>query len=621
MAQSIARNLSKLARFSIEIERYDALLDDLATKLERLTGSGIIAVTGEAWLLESVRRSMHEARSLLDGLTDKMTSAESVQLLGRLEAILSDQVWQTLPRVQEDVDEKDRLLQDSIHDFEQQLAELQSHIEELRDDIRRARSLRAPVVEEEHGMRHREELLRQTERALSERSYLRVADSLAKLQSEDVVPDLRHSVETKIAEAVASSRQADLLLLQSPEDAQRRMHYNVLLRTPSEFGGHGINIQSSSTIVKQDREYMSQMIDRVTEAVNSGLIRAFSLRKAGTSRVQPPEPGTVGEGPADAGVREILEDDARDLPAGDISRRPAAGDIGRLVTEVGNLMYRLLMPEEMQKYLNDTPCALTLTTNDLELPWELMRYQDTFLSLERPMARMPMGRAFPRIQAPQMREGGKLRFLLIYADPEKTLPYAKDEIEKIREALESDATLAGQLEIVTLADRDITGRRLNQELQSGTFDVIHFAGHAAFDDEDPDLSGLLLHDKEVFFAQKIRRLLEGRPLVFLNACQTGRTANENAAQQVRGYLQKSAEGLASAFIYGGALGCIGSLWPVYDTPAAEFAIDFYRRLLKGYTIGEAMRLARVGSREAYPQQITWAAFVLYGDPMYQLILS
>ena len=116
----------------------------------------------------------------------------------------------------------------------------------------------------------------------------------------------------------------------------------------------------------------------------------------------------------------------------------------------------------------------------------------------------------------------------------------------------------------------------------------------------------------------MRRLLEGRPLVFLNACESGRTANEQEPQAVRRYLQRPAEGLASSFLYGGAAGCIGALWPVYDRPARDLAVEFYNRVVEGHMIGEALRQARLCIREQYPDQITWASFVLYGDPTYQL---
>ena len=105
--------------------------------------------------------------------------------------------------------------------------------------------------------------------------------------------------------------------------------------------------------------------------------------------------------------------------------------------------------------------------------------------------------------------------------------------------------------------------------------------------------------------------------MFLNACQSARTNNEPAPDGPF-HLQKPAAGLASSIIYGGA-GCIGALWPIFDDPAALFAVDFYNEVLKGTMIGEAMRRARRKSREQYPENMTWAAFVLYGDPTSSLV--
>jgi CHAT domain-containing protein len=292
-------------------------------------------------------------------------------------------------------------------------------------------------------------------------------------------------------------------------------------------------------------------------------------------------------------------------------------------------MFRLIMPDRMREYLSAMPSAVTVTTNDLELPWELMYDNDWiaangdavggFLCLERPIARMPMGRALPRTRLPTERKA-KLRFLLIYADPHQNLPAAGREVELIESSLRQRwSDPAAEIDIAVLRGDHASGAKLNQALLSGEYDVIHFAGHAAFNAQDPDKSGLLLHGAEVFFSQKIQRMVEGQPLVFLNACETGRTANEDAPQSVGEYFWKPAEGLASAFLYGGALGCVGSHWPVYDEPAAEFAIEFYNCVLEGHMIGEAMRLARRKLIQEHPDSITWAAFVLYGDPTFRLV--
>jgi len=291
-----------------------------------------------------------------------------------------------------------------------------------------------------------------------------------------------------------------------------------------------------------------------------------------------------------------------------------SAQIIHLIKDMGDLMYRLFTPDWMQRHLHDTTCSLILTTNDLELPWELLYCNREFLCLERPVARMPMGSAVPSPKTTPS-PSPKLRFLLIYSDPDGTLPAAEAEIRQIQGKLQQ--SWKDRIDITVLRREESTGVRLNKELRAGTFDVIHYAGHANFDTQRPDLSGLLLLKKEIFFAQKIRRLLEGRPLVFLNACESGRTANEGQAQSVS-YMQQIAEGLAAAFIYGGALACIGPLWPVYDKPAADFAVGFYNKVLEGHMIGEATRLARLESKQQSPDQITWAAFALYGNPTFRL---
>jgi len=85
------------------------------------------------------------------------------------------------------------------------------------------------------------------------------------------------------------------------------------------------------------------------------------------------------------------------------------------------------------------------------------------------------------------------------------------------------------------------------------------------------------------------------------------------------YTASESEGLASSFILGGALGIIGTLWPIFDEGAAEFASTFCEGLLTGQSLGEAVRLARLRVRESRPHDVTWASFVLYGDPTLSIL--
>jgi hypothetical protein len=420
-------------------------------------------------------------------------------------------------------------------------------------------------------------------------SLFNISDSAVKLAKEKLglplsrkedLPDFLEKIRERVKTHRPFTAQADLLLLLAR--TLDTTEYTVLLRTPSRPGTHGVNIQGSSTLVHQDRIELAEKVQAIARAIRDGDIRDLSIESV------------------DEAKGEALGQKSTDL----------IGDLGRR-------LYRLVMPEDMQRYLQDNPCSVTITTNDLELPWELMRFKDRYLCLEQPVARMPMGYTFPRQVEQRVMTRDKKRFALIWSDPNDTLPFAKKEIEDIENALRKEA--GTELRVY----QNVTSAQMNDLLlASQDYDVIHYAGHAHFDREHPERSALLVRrsnknkgEPERFFAQKIRRLLEGQPLVFLNGCESASTAEEKQSGYV---LRSPAEGLASAFVYGGALGCVGSLWPLQDKHAAEFAVELYRPLLDGETLGEAMRNARLIIKKRYPDSATWATLVLYGDPTFRL---
>ncbi len=587
----------RLLRASLRLQEQCEQLTQLDAAAAPLARGGLVALAGEAALLKELRRLYKESHHLLVAMGE--SKGDAGPLLAELEPRLAAVEWELVPELRELLAGKAGAHGDLVEACKQGLVEAGSALAELDRGLAEAAQVMAPLEAESRRRRELEGLRRGAERALRDSQFEGALGPLARLRAyrggEHAA--LLAGVARKRDEARAICRQADLLFLRSPLDARhRRYRYTVLLRTPSEPGTQGVNIQASTTIVEQDR---LDILDDV-KVFTGHLGGEFERRRASRDIAPPPLPLRDGRGPDE------------------------------VVRDVGELMYRLFMPEEMQRYIDETRCSLTVTTNDLELPWELMLQRDEargarpeapagdgFLCVRRPVARLPMGHAFPRQDrgVPARRE--RLRFLLVHSNPRHDLPEVEREVEAVRAAL-----LAGwgdRIDVEMLGAGDVTGKRFNRVLREGAFDVIHYAGHAHADEEQGDLSGLLLGGEEVFFAQKVRRLLEGRPLVFLNACQSGAVGGPAGEARAGAYAQ--AEGLASAFIYGGAVACIGSLWPINDVPAAAFATSFYKYVLEGNMIGEAMRLARCDVRRAHRDDATWAAFVLYGNPTYRHALG
>jgi CHAT domain-containing protein len=93
-----------------------------------------------------------------------------------------------------------------------------------------------------------------------------------------------------------------------------------------------------------------------------------------------------------------------------------------------------------------------------------------------------------------------------------------------------------------------------------------------------------------------------RPLVVLNACQTGRLEQRLT----------SIGGFAEAFISAGAGAFVASLWSVGDEPAATFTNALYDGLLGGLPMAQAVRHARAVARDA--RDGTWLAYTVYAHP-------
>jgi hypothetical protein len=250
--------------------------------------------------------------------------------------------------------------------------------------------------------------------------------------------------------------------------------------------------------------------------------------------------------------------------------------------KMGTVIYKNFIPRDFAHKL--VLQYMVLEAEDVQIPWELM-YSDQFFALKYAISRRIKSEKAPEIYREKKRD----RKALIIADPTETMPEAVTECDYLRKTLQDHFT-------VTYLNPEKARKVDVMYLLSQRYDIIHYAGELR---KEPCLPVY----KDVLTCEEIERNLEGSPVVFLNGCGSAKTFSYDI------------EGLAEVFLQRGALSYIGSLWSIHDKKAAEIAAEFYRNCLQ-YPVGEALRL----SREKYysSEDITWAAFVMYGDPTLHL---
>ncbi len=147
------------------------------------------------------------------------------------------------------------------------------------------------------------------------------------------------------------------------------------------------------------------------------------------------------------------------------------------------------------------------------------------------------------------------------------------------------------------------------------FRIVHLATHGFFNDERPELSGLVFsrvdeagRRREYFLkAGDIYDLRLNADLVVLSACRTGLGRHVNG----EGLL-----GITRAFMYAGSRSVIASLWKVNDEATAELMKQFYGAMLRdGLPPSAALRRAKeaVRSQERWRSPYFWAGFVMQGE--------
>jgi hypothetical protein len=143
----------------------------------------------------------------------------------------------------------------------------------------------------------------------------------------------------------------------------------------------------------------------------------------------------------------------------------------------------------------------------------------------------------------------------------------------------------------------------------GALNLAHFACHAFYEDDMPNLSRILLSDEFPISLQDMEVFgitISGHPLIIMNTCETG---NLNPLYTSH---------FAAAFLKYGARGVVVTECAVPDSFAADFAEQLYDHLLAWKPLGESLLATRRHFLEKYHNP-SGLLYSMYAPPSIRLV--
>ena len=273
---------------------------------------------------------------------------------------------------------------------------------------------------------------------------------------------------------------------------------------------------------------------------------------------------------------------------------PPHDEIHGLMRCIGEWISEFVLPPECVCCCHGSglPRTIEIMADQHEIPWELAWIQDDFL------ARKTLHSRYPFVS--RARHGGLIYkpapSFAVIVGRSAGLSLVEAEIAELSELY---ATAFGDNLIV------FNGESVSVDLirtALGKFDIVHYIGHG---DGQADQVWLELLGPP-FLDNHIPASIAGNPLVFWNCCLGGASASARYRYQA-----DVVDGFGSKLLSRGAGHFIGSLFPVSDSTAKDFAVSFYRALFQGVPVGLAFYDAKLQLSESDPIALT---YVLYGNP-------
>jgi hypothetical protein len=316
------------------------------------------------------------------------------------------------------------------------------------------------------------------------------------------------------------------------------------------------------------------------------------------------------------------------------------------MADLSDLLFYLTLPRDFRALMApDAPLIFEVDRHTASIHWEMLAsgtgdssYRP--IGLTRPVARQLRTQYSETVAIGRGAPLPEINVLVIGdpGDPDRghNLPHAREEARQVAAYLQSLADddrlsinvrqLIGAPNYPERGLPPATRLEVIRTLAKGDIDVVHYAGHGDFDQEDPRKSGWLFHDG-LLTAGEIQRIDTLPSLIVANACLTGRVSTMSAAGQTssgpRGEVGLLPS-LADEFFNRGARNYIGTAWEIDDAGAVVFAKAFYEAFFtekkdgRPRSIGQALLEARKTLHRWELSQrddlVLWAAYQHYGDP-------
>jgi triacylglycerol esterase/lipase EstA (alpha/beta hydrolase family)/CHAT domain-containing protein len=324
--------------------------------------------------------------------------------------------------------------------------------------------------------------------------------------------------------------------------------------------------------------------------------------------------------------------------------------------DIRRALFRLLVPIELEAFLGGaSEMVIELDQHTAGIPWELLDTDVRGGGDKRPWAiRSKLVRKLRTEEIrQQIMDASAEAPVLVIGEPEcnrkyyPRLPGARAEAKAVYELLTGPSGLdANKVKaLIGPDDPDQVGPdalTVTNTLFSRDWRIVHIAGHGEppqrlgpkpeKPDDPPqkegDPRGVVLSDYTYLGPREIKNMRVVPELVFVNCCHL---AARNIAQLTtddeprlgRPYSRPEfAATVAGQLIKIGVRCVIAAGWAVDDAAAMQFAVTFYRTIIRGGrfidAVGEARKAAWEESRKDGREGNTWAAYQCYGDPDWTL---